>query len=95
MTSDCAGDALVLGAEWNPYVHGICGFSNGVAPDRMSAADYLGYDAACSYRNWRVLEGYGTLIAASLPSPASVHLATPVQAITEHRNGLAITVHDF
>ncbi|KRB49126.1 amine oxidase [Rhizobium sp. Root708] len=89
--SDRAGDALLPGAEWNPYVHAICGFSNGVAPDRMSAADYLAYDAACSYRNWRVPAGYGTLISASLPSATNVRLATPVEVISEHRNGLAIT----
>jgi monoamine oxidase len=89
-TGDRAGDALLPGTEWNPYVHAICGFSNGVAPDQMSAADYLAYDAACSYRNWRVPAGYGTLITASLPSASSVHLATPVEAITERRDGLAI-----
>jgi monoamine oxidase len=89
-TSDRAGDALLPGVEWNPYIQAICGFSNGVAPDRISAADYLAYDAACSYRNWRVPGGYGTLISTSLPSTAALRLATPVEAIKMRRDGLTI-----
>lgn len=89
--SDRASDALIEGARWNTYIRSICGFSNGVAPDQMSAKDYLAYDAACSYRNWRVPIGMGTLIARSLPSSVPVSLSTPVSAISEISQGLRIT----
>ena len=89
--SDCAADALAPGCTWNPYVRAICGFANGVAPDRMSASDYLGYDAASTHVNWRVPAGYGTLIAASLPPTTALRLATPVQAIAEDSHRLVIT----
>ncbi|UOK73380.1 flavin monoamine oxidase family protein [Ancylobacter polymorphus] len=89
--SDCAADALVPGCEWNPYIRAICGFSNGVTPDHLSAGDYLAYDQACSYRNWRTPDGYGTLIASSLPSSVPVRLGTPVCAVAEHGHGVKIT----
>jgi monoamine oxidase len=90
-TSDCAGDALPSDSEWNAYVRAICGFGSGVAPDHMSASDYLAYDRACTYRNWRVPAGYGTLIAGSSLSATAMRLTTPVQTIAENRNGLTIT----
>jgi len=89
--SDCAADALAAGSKWNPYVRAICGFANGVAPEDMSACDYLAYDEATTGRNWRVPAGYGTLIAASLPSGIGLRLATPVQAIAEARHGLVVS----
>jgi monoamine oxidase len=89
--SDCAGDALVPGCKWNPYVRAICGFANGVAPEDMSVSDYLAYDEATTGRNWRVPAGYGTLIAASLPQDTTLRLATPVQAIAEDRRRLVVT----
>lgn len=88
--SDRASDALSGDAPWNTYIRTICGFSNGVSPDRMSAKDYLTYDAACSYRNWRVPTGMGTLISRSLPSHLAVSLSTPVSAIAEAPHGLSI-----
>ncbi|MBO0145221.1 FAD-dependent oxidoreductase [Agrobacterium sp. Ap1] len=88
--SDRASDAMSEDAPWNTYIRSICGFSNGVSPDRMSAKDYLAYDAACSYRNWRVPSGMGTLISRSLPSHSAVSLSTPVTAIAEDPQGLRI-----
>jgi monoamine oxidase len=90
-TSDCAGDALPSDGEWNAYIRAICGFGSGVGPDHMSARDYLTYDLACTYRNWRLLAGYGTLIATSLPTSTAARLATPVQTIAEHQQGLVVT----
>ncbi|MBB3747027.1 hypothetical protein FHX10_006580 [Rhizobium sp. BK591] len=56
--SDSAEDPLLPGAEWNPYVHAVRGFSNGVAPDPMSAADYLAYEQraaiAIGERRWPI-----------------------------------------
>lgn len=88
--SDCAADALTPDNEWNPYVRAICGFSNGVPPDQMSASDYLAYDAACTYRNWRVQEGYGAVIAASYPSQIPLWLRTPIESIDESNHGIKV-----
>ncbi|MBY5392971.1 flavin monoamine oxidase family protein [Rhizobium leguminosarum] len=88
--SDCAGDALTPENKWNPYVQAICGFSNGVAPDLMSASDYLAYDAACTYRNWRVPDGYGSMITASIPSQIPVWLDTPIHSLIDNGRRLKI-----
>lgn len=90
-SSDRASDALEANDAWNPYVRAICGFSNGVAPDRMSAKDYLAYDSACSYLNWRVPSGLGKLISGSLPPDAAVHVSTEAEAIREDARGVCIT----
>ncbi len=81
--SDRAADALHPGAPWNAYAEALSGYINGAGLDRLSVADYLAYDDAASETNWRVREGYGALVAASLP-PVPLHLATPVTAI-DHR----------
>lgn len=88
--SDKASDALAAGSLWNPYIRTICGFSNGVAPDRISAKDYLSYDTACSYRNWRLPSGMGRFIAGSVPGRVPLSLSTAVTAISEHRNGVRV-----
>jgi monoamine oxidase len=81
--SDRAADAIEPGNEWNPYLEALSGYMNGADLGQVSVADYLAYDRAATDRNWRLREGYGTLIAALLP-PATVRLATPVTAI-DHR----------
>lgn len=88
--SDRASDALSANNVWNPYIRAICGFANGVAPDQMSAKDYLSYDAACSYRNWRVSIGLGKLISHSLPPEVALSLSTPVEAIVEDGRGVRL-----
>ncbi|MBB3527031.1 flavin monoamine oxidase family protein [Rhizobium sp. BK456] len=88
--TDSAGDGLTPDGEWNNYIRAICGFSNGVAPEMMSAADYLAYDAACTYNNWRIPEGYGSMIISSLPSRTPLFLDTPVNRISDNSNGLRI-----
>lgn len=88
--SDRASDALDVNSPWNAYIQAMCGFSNGVAPNEMSAEDYLTYDAACSYRNWRVPTGMGTLISRSLPSKISLSLSTPVTAISENGHSVQL-----
>ena len=78
--SDRASDALAPGDRWNAYADALSGYINGTGLSRVSVVDYLAYDRAASDANWRVREGYGSLIAASLPSVA-LRLATPVAAI--------------
>jgi monoamine oxidase len=79
--SDCAADALEPEGEWNAYLQAISGFMNGVGLQHVSVADYTAYDAASTGCNWRLPDGYGTLIAASLPHPIDLRLSTPVQSI--------------
>ena len=78
--SDRASDALVPGGRWNAWLEMLSGAINGAVLERVSIADYLAYDRAASDCNWRVREGYGTLVAASLPA-IPVRLGTPVTAI--------------
>jgi monoamine oxidase len=79
--SDRASDALAPAGEWNDFCRALSGYMNGADLDRLSVADFLAYDDAATENNWRVREGYGTLLAASLPQ-VDLRLATPVRAIT-------------
>jgi monoamine oxidase len=87
--SDRAADALEPGDPWNAYAQALSGYINGASLDRLSIADYLAYDRAASETNWRVREGYGALVAASLPA-MPLHLATPVTAIDHRRHGIRL-----
>ena len=78
--SDCAADALEPGGRWNAYLDALSGYINGASLAQLSAADYLAYDEAASEHNWRLPQGYGTLIAALLP-PIPLKLGTPVTRI--------------
>lgn len=78
--SDRAADALPPDGEWNAFVDALSGYMNGAPLARLSSADYLAYDEAASDANWRVREGYGTLIAALLPE-ATLRLACPVRRV--------------
>lgn len=89
--SDRASDALEPGGTWNAYVRAIAGFMSGVAPEQISAADYLAYDDASTGRNWHLPLGYGTLVAASLPSSTTLRLATPAERIDLTADGVAVT----
>lgn len=89
--SDRASDALEPGGTWNAYVRAIAGFMSGVAPEGISATDYLAYDDASTGRNWHLPLGYGTLVAASLPSSTTLRLATPAERIDLTADGIAVT----
>jgi monoamine oxidase len=89
--SDRASDALEPGGEWNAYVRAIAGFMSGVAPERISATDYVAYDDASTGRNWNLPLGYGTLVAASLPPSVVLRLATPVGRIELTADGVAVS----
>ena len=89
--SDRASDALEPGGPWNAYVRAIAGFMSGVAPEAISAADYLAYDDASTGENWNLPLGYGTLVAASLPSSTTLRLATPAERVDLTADGVAVT----
>jgi len=72
---------------WNALINAISTYANGTELDRVSARDVSRYDD--SGVNWRVVEGYGTVIAAhgaGLP----VMLGQPVRLID--RNGRRLRV---
>lgn len=87
--SDVAGDALQPHGEWNAYCHALSGYMNGAPLDRLSIADFLAYDNAASDANWRVREGYGNLIAASLPV-VPLRLSCPVRRVALTKDGVEL-----
>jgi monoamine oxidase len=84
---DAAGDAetdqpgnrfLEPGCRWNGLINAISTYINGVELDQLSARDFWRYrDTGI---NWRVVEGYGSLIAAS-GAGLDVTLDCPAQVI--------------
>ena len=86
--SDRAADALEPGL-WNGFIESLSGYINGVGLAGLSVADYLAYDDAAIEADWRLPDGYGTLVAASLP-PIPLRLATPVQRIEADRAALRL-----
>nr|AQQ74650.1 hypothetical protein [uncultured bacterium] len=88
---DCAADALEAGNRWNAYVRAIVGFISGGPLERLSSADYVAYDETSTDENWRVREGYGSLIASALPDSVRVRLATPVQSLSLTPGGVELT----
>lgn len=86
---DRAADALPPGGAWNAYCQALSGYMNGASLDRLSVADFLAYDEAASDDNWRVREGYGALIATSVPD-VPLRLALPVRRIALVGDGVRI-----
>ena len=73
-----AAERLEPFCRWNPLIDAISTYINGVELDRVSIFDGENYDD--KEMDWRVVEGYGALIArlgAGLP----VHANTKVEAI--------------
>jgi len=93
LASDRASDAIGRENDWKPFVEALSGYINGAELEALSVADYLAYDDAASETNWRLPEGYGTLVAASLPRDVAVALATPVTRITGQDPRLKIDTH--
>ncbi len=58
-----AGRLLEPGGRWNAFMNATSSYINGVELDRLSVHDYWRYRD--TEVNWRVIKGYGTLIAAS------------------------------
>ena len=87
--SDRAADALAPNGEWNAYCQSLSGYINGTPLDHLSIADFLAYDDAATDTNWRVREGYGSLIAANLPD-VPLRLSTPVRRIALADRGVQL-----
>ncbi len=56
-----ASSCLDPRSRWNALLGAISNWANGAELDKVSARDYGRYEP--TYVNWRVIEGYGTLIA--------------------------------
>jgi len=70
-------------SPWRPLIDAISGYANGANLGAVSLHDWAAYEDAAGEDNWRLAEGYGTLIAAygkRLP----VRLDCPVSMI-DHR----------
>ncbi len=68
---------------WRPLIDATSGYANGANLSAVSLHDWAAYEDAAGDDNWRLVEGYGTLIAAQarrLP----VRLHCPVSLI-DHR----------
>jgi monoamine oxidase len=76
---DVPGDTfLEPGGRWNGLINAISTYMNGVELDGLSARDFWRYrDTGI---NWRVVEGYGTLIA-SLADGLDISFACPAETI--------------
>ncbi|MDO7840744.1 flavin monoamine oxidase family protein [Sphingomonas immobilis] len=87
--SDRAADALTPGGDWNAFCQSLSGYMNGASLDRLSVADFLAYDNAATDANWRVREGYGSLLAASLPD-VRLLLSCPVRKVAQSGQGVRL-----
>jgi monoamine oxidase len=89
--SDRASDALDPGNPWSAYLQALSGYINGDELERISAADYAAYAEASTNSNWRIPDGYGTLIASAMPAGMQIHLDTSVEGLS--LAGRRIDVH--
>lgn len=87
--SDRAADLLDEGGTWNPYLEAVSSYINGTDLKTLSIRDYLAFADADTGVNWRVIEGYGALIARAA-SGLPISLGVPVTAIEAEQLKLAI-----
>jgi monoamine oxidase len=57
-----SSDFLEAGNRWNPMIGAVTTYIAGAEPDRVAAGDFSRYED--SGENWRVVEGYGAVVAA-------------------------------
>jgi monoamine oxidase len=84
-------DFIPAGSPWRPLIDAISGYANGANLGDVALHDWAAYESAAGDDNWRLLEGYGTLIAAhakrlpvKLDTPVSLidHLGSVIKLIT-------------
>jgi monoamine oxidase len=76
-----ADTCLIPGCRWNPLINAVSTYVSGTELDEVSVHDFWNYHD--TEVNWRVVEGYGTLIAA-LARGFEVVLDCPARLI-DHR----------
>lgn len=79
-----AAELLDPESRWNPLIDALSAYVNGAETRSLSVHDYAAYVGADSGVNWRVGQGYGSLIA-HLGSDLPAALGTAVKAI-DHNN---------
>ena len=77
-------------SRWNALINAISTWANGVELDRLSVKDHARY--ADSGINWRVLQGYGRLIAA-YGAAVPVRLGIRVQSIGHYGNRITVATN--
>lgn len=87
--TDRAGDLLDHGGPWNAYLEAVSTYINGAELETLSIQDYLAFSEADTGVNWRVVQGYGTLIATAA-SGLPIVLGQSVTAINGDGPLLAI-----
>ena len=76
-------DFIAADNPWRPLIDAISGYANGANLGEVSLHDWARYENAAGDDNWRLHEGYGTLVAAHARG-LHVRLDTPVSVI-DHR----------
>ena len=82
-----ASDLLTPDGRWNNLINAVSTYANGAELDRVSIHDFAHYDD--SGVNWRVVEGYGAVIAAH-GADLSLALDCPVHRIDHSGTRLRI-----
>jgi monoamine oxidase len=82
-----AATLLERGNRWNDLINAVGTYISGAELDQVSALDYDNYDDTGV--NWRVVEGYGTTIAACGEGLPAV-LGCPVNRINHHEKRLKV-----
>jgi monoamine oxidase len=88
--SDRASDLLEPNDRWTPYLEALSGYINGIELEHLSVRDYLAYADAETGVNWRVVEGYGALVAATARDVPTT-LGTPVSGIDTSGRAVRLT----
>jgi monoamine oxidase len=86
-----ASDLLPAAGPWNSLLGAISTWANATELERVSVKDHMCY--ADSGINWRVVEGYGTVIAA-YGKPVPTLLGTPVRRI-DHSGTRVVVATDM
>jgi monoamine oxidase len=86
-----AASFLEPGGRWNDLINAVGTYVSGAELDRVSARDYGRYED--SGENWRVVEGYGTVIAAHAVG-VPVALGAPVRQIDHGGRRLRVETPD-
>ncbi len=83
-------DFIPASSPWRPLIDAISGYANGASLSDISLHDWAAYENAAGDDNWRLREGYGTLISAygkRLP----VKLDTPVSVLDHGGTTIRLT----
>lgn len=88
--TDRASDLLDASDRWTPYLEALSTYVNGIELEQLSIRDYLAYVDADTGVNWRVVEGYGSLIVAAAKG-VPVALNTAITGIDTSRRTVRLT----